>query len=210
MHLTVVTIRYAVSLCFVGLIESVMTLQACDEITETLPSSFRSNQECVAQGLANLLCGVFGAMGGDAMIGQSTINIMNGARGRLSGMTAGVFMMLFIVLLSPVIELVPIGTLTGVLFMVVINTFNWTTFTTLRKVWCGAVRPVGQSVGLSVGRSVARFPFPFPFSLLPFPCPFLSFLSFLSVPSSFRSRPQATLSRPLTTPQTIALARTTQ
>ena len=102
-----------------------MTLQACDEITETLPSSFRSNQECVAQGLANLLCGVFGAMGGDAMIGQSTINIMNGARGRLSGATAGVMMLIFIVALSRTIELVPIGTLTGVLFMVVLNTFNW-------------------------------------------------------------------------------------
>jgi MFS superfamily sulfate permease-like transporter len=121
--------QYGISLTFVGLIESVMTLQACDEITETLPSVFRSNQECVAQGIANAVSGLFGAMGGDAMIGQSTINIsVNGARGRLSGATAGILMLFFVVALSPVISTVPIGTLTGVLFMVVLSTFNWQTF----------------------------------------------------------------------------------
>ena len=68
-------------------------------------------------------------MGGDAMIGQSTINIsVNGARGRLSGATAGILMLFFVVALSPVISTVPIGTLTGVLFMVVLSTFNWQTF----------------------------------------------------------------------------------
>ena len=124
-----VIFQYGISLTFVGLIESVMTLQACDEITETLPSVFRSNQECVAQGIANAVSGLFGAMGGDAMIGQSTINIsVNGARGRLSGATAGILMLFFVVALSPVISTVPIGTLTGVLFMVVLSTFNWQTF----------------------------------------------------------------------------------
>ena len=124
-----VIFQYGISLTFVGLIESVMTLQACDEITETLPSVFRSNQECVAQGVANAVSGLFGAMGGDAMIGQSTINIsVNGARGRLSGATAGILMLFFVVALSPVISTVPIGTLTGVLFMVVLSTFNWQTF----------------------------------------------------------------------------------
>ena len=125
--------QYAVSLCLVGLIESVMTLQAVDEITDSLPSSFRSNQECVAQGVANALCGVLGAMGGDAMIGQSTINVMNGARGRLSGAVAAVAMLCFILALSPVIELVPVGTLTGVLFVVVLNTFHWPSFRALRS-----------------------------------------------------------------------------
>eukprot|EP01006_Ploeotia_vitrea_P045195 TRINITY_DN66919_c6_g1_i1.p1 TRINITY_DN66919_c6_g1~~TRINITY_DN66919_c6_g1_i1.p1 ORF type:complete len:653 (+),score=360.36 TRINITY_DN66919_c6_g1_i1:613-2571(+) len=127
-------LSYAGSLAAIGLIESVMTLQAVDEITETPPSTFRSNQECVAQGIANLFCGFFGAMGGDAMIGQSTINVMNGARGRLSGMLAGLMMLFIVVVASPVIELVPIGSLTGVLFMVVLHTFNWSTFKLLTKV----------------------------------------------------------------------------
>ena len=129
-----VILSYAGSLAAIGLIESVMTLQAVDEITETPPSTLRSNQECFAQGLANLFCGFFGAMGGDAMIGQSTINVINGARGRLSGMIAGIAMLLIVVVASPVIEYVPIGSLTGVLFMVVIHTFNWGTFKLLTKV----------------------------------------------------------------------------
>ena len=90
------------------------------------------NAKHVAQGVANALCGVLGAMGGDAMIGQSTINVMNGARGRLSGAVAAVAMLCFILALSPVIELVPVGTLTGVLFVVVLNTFHWPSFRALR------------------------------------------------------------------------------
>ncbi|KAK7232874.1 sulfate transporter [Aureococcus anophagefferens] len=130
-----VVFQYAISLTFVGLIESVMTLQAVDEITEDLPSVFRSNQECVAQGVANLVSGLFGAMGGDAMIGQSTINVsVNGARGRLSGAAAGVLMLVFVVFLSPVISVIPIGTLTGVLFMVVLSTFCFDTFRLLPRI----------------------------------------------------------------------------
>lgn len=91
-------------------------------------STFRSSQEVVAQGLGNLVSGLFGSMGGDAMIGQSTINIMNGAKGRISSTMSGIGILLTIVILSPVIEAIPMASLTGILFMVVINTFAWKTF----------------------------------------------------------------------------------
>ena len=123
---------FAIQLAAVGAVESVLTLQACNEITDTVPKIADSNQECFAQGLANLVCGLFRAMGGDAMIGQSTINIMNGARHRVSSTMSGVFMLLFTLVLSPFINLLPVATLTGVLFIVVISTFQWKTFVILR------------------------------------------------------------------------------
>lgn len=123
---------FAITLAAIGGVESVLTLQACNEITDTVPKVADSNQELFAQGLANLVCGLFSAMGGDAMIGQSTINIMNGARHRVSSTMSGIFMLLFVVALSPFINLLPIATLTGVLFMVVISTFQWKTFVILR------------------------------------------------------------------------------
>jgi len=123
---------YAIQLAAIGAVESVLTLQACNEITDTVAKISDSNQECFAQGLANLVCGLFRAMGGDAMIGQSTINIMNGARHRVSSTMSGVFMLLFTLVLSPAINLLPIATLTGVLFIVVISTFQWKTFIILR------------------------------------------------------------------------------
>lgn len=123
---------FAIQLAAIGAVESVLTLQACNEITDTVPKISDSNQECFAQGLANLVCGLFSAMGGDAMIGQSTINIMNGARHRVSSTMSGVFMLLFTLVLSPFINLLPIATLTGVLFIVVISTFQWKTFVILR------------------------------------------------------------------------------
>lgn len=124
--------NYAVTLAIIGGVESVLTLQACNEITDTVPEIADSNQELFAQGLANLICGLFRAMGGDAMIGQSTINIMNGARHRVSSTMSGIFMLLFIVALSIFIKLLPVSTLTGVLFMVVLSTFQWKTFIILR------------------------------------------------------------------------------
>mmetsp|Transcript_18524 Transcript_18524/g.27153 ORF Transcript_18524/g.27153 Transcript_18524/m.27153 type:complete len:681 (+) Transcript_18524:188-2230(+) len=127
-----VIIEYAATLAVIGGVESVLTLQACNEITDTVPKISDSNQELFAQGLANLVCGLFRAMGGDAMIGQSTINIMNGARHRVSSTMSGVFMLLFIVALSGFIALLPISTLTGVLFMVVLSTFQYKTFVILR------------------------------------------------------------------------------
>jgi len=123
---------YAIQLAAIGAVESVLTLQACNEITDTVPKISDSNQECFAQGLANLVCGLFQAMGGDAMIGQSTINIMNGARHRVSSTMSGIFMLLFTLVLSEFIKLLPIATLTGVLFIVVISTFQWKTFVILR------------------------------------------------------------------------------
>jgi MFS superfamily sulfate permease-like transporter len=123
-----VIFEYAFWQAATGLIESVMTLQAVDEIVNDSPSEFRSNQECFAQGLSNFVCGFFSAMGGDAMIGQSTINAMNGARGRMSTILSGVSMLIIILVASPIINFVPVAALTGVLFMVVIHTFNWDTF----------------------------------------------------------------------------------
>ena len=125
-------LSFAIQLAAIGAVESVLTLQACNEITDTVAKISDSNQECFAQGLANLVCGLFRAMGGDAMIGQSTINIMNGARHRVSSTMSGVFMLLFTLVLSPFINLLPIATLTGVLFIVVISTFQWKTFVILR------------------------------------------------------------------------------
>mmetsp|Transcript_30027 Transcript_30027/g.44393 ORF Transcript_30027/g.44393 Transcript_30027/m.44393 type:complete len:720 (+) Transcript_30027:258-2417(+) len=127
-----VVLVYGVTLAAIGGVESVLTLQACNEITDTVPKISESNQELFAQGLANLISGLFSAMGGDAMIGQSTINIMNGARYRVSSTMSGIFMLLFVVALAPFINLLPIATLTGVLFMVVISTFQWKTFVILR------------------------------------------------------------------------------
>lgn len=116
----------AVSLCLVGLIESILTLQLVDEILDdTSDSTGRCTQECIAQGIANLLSAMFQSMGGDAMIGQSTINVKSGGIGRLSTTFASIMFLIFIVAASSVIELVPIAALTGVLFMVVIYTFDW-------------------------------------------------------------------------------------
>lgn len=117
-----IILPYAVTLCGVGLIESLMTLTLVDEITETRGNG---NRECVGQGTANIICGMFGGMGGCAMIGQSLINVNSGGRGRLSGITAAVCLLLFVLFLAPLIEQIPIAALTGVMFMVVIGTFEW-------------------------------------------------------------------------------------
>ena len=108
-----------------------MTLNLIDDLTETRGNS---NRECVAQGSANILTGLFGGMGGCAMIGQSIINIKGGGRGRLSGITAAVFLLFFIVFASAYIEQVPIAALVGVMFMVVIGTFAWSSFRILNKI----------------------------------------------------------------------------
>ena len=118
-------------LAAVGLIESLMTLTLIDELTETRGNSTR---ECLGQGAANVVTGFFGGMGGCAMIGQSIINIKSGGRGRLSGISAGLFLLAFILFASPLIEKIPLAALTGVMFMVVIGTFEWTSFRILRKI----------------------------------------------------------------------------
>lgn len=114
---------FALVLCGVGLIESLMTLTLIDEITETRG---KGNRECIGQGTANLVCGLFGGMGGCAMIGQSLINVNSGGRGRLSGITAAVSLLLFVLFLAPLIEQIPMAALVGVMFMVVVGTFEWT------------------------------------------------------------------------------------
>lgn len=118
-------------LAAVGLIESLMTLTLIDELTETRG---RSNRECVGQGLANIVNGFFGGMGGCAMIGQSMINIRSGGRRRLSGIAAGLFLLGFILFANRAIERIPLAALTGVMFMVVIGTFEWSSFRILRRI----------------------------------------------------------------------------
>jgi SulP family sulfate permease len=118
-------------LAAVGLIESLMTLNLIDEITETRGSG---NRECVAQGSGNLLNGLFGGMGGCAMIGQSLINVESGGRGRLSGITAAVALLCFVLFGAPLIEQVPLAALVGVMLMVVIGTFAWSSFRILNKI----------------------------------------------------------------------------
>ena len=122
---------YAMILAAIGLIESLMTLNLIDELTETRGSG---NRECVAQGAANMVNGFFGGMGGCAMIGQSIINIKSGGRGRLSGIVAAIALLMFILFGSAYIEMVPIAALTGVMFMVVIGTFAWSTFQIYNKI----------------------------------------------------------------------------
>ncbi|MFT4805594.1 MAG: SulP family sulfate permease [Flavobacteriales bacterium] len=118
-------------LAAVGLIESLMTLNLIDEMTETRGSG---NRECIAQGGANLLNGLFGGMGGCAMIGQSIINVDSGGRGRLSGAIAAIALLCFVLFGAPLIEQIPIAALIGVMFMVVIGTFAWSSFRVIRKI----------------------------------------------------------------------------
>ncbi len=121
---------YAVILAGVGLIESLMTMSLIDEITETRG---RGNRECVGQGVANVACGFFGGMGGCAMIGQSLINVNSGGRSRLSGIVAALMLLAFILFLGPWIGMIPMAALVGVMFMVVIGTFEWATLKMFRR-----------------------------------------------------------------------------
>ena len=113
---------YAFILAAIGLIESLLTLNLVGEITNKRGGA---SQECLAQGLANTVTGFFGGMGGCAMIGQSIINVRSGGRTRIAGIAAALFLLLFILYASSLIELIPIAALVGVMFMVVIGTFAW-------------------------------------------------------------------------------------
>lgn len=130
-HTLTVILPYAAVLCVIGLSESLMTLSLIDEITQTRG---RGNKECVAQGLGNIVSGLFKSMGGCAMIGQSMINVTSGAIGRLSGIAAGLSLLIFLLLGWPLIQQIPLAALVGVMFMVVIETFEWASFNLLRKV----------------------------------------------------------------------------
>lgn len=126
-----IILPYAFILAAVGLIESLLTMTLIDEITETRGNG---NRECLGQGLANFTNGFFGGMGGCAMIGQSMINIKSGGRGRLSGITAAVALLLFILVGSSWIEMVPLAALVGLMFMVVLGTFEWASLRMINKV----------------------------------------------------------------------------
>ena len=115
----------------VGLIESLMTMNLVDELTETRGNG---NKECVAQGAGNILSGLFGGTGGCGMIGQTVININAGGRGRLSGIIMAVTLLTFILFTDKLIEQVPIAALIGVMFMMVIETFAWSSFRILKKI----------------------------------------------------------------------------
>jgi len=125
-----IVMPYAFIVAGVGLIESLLTLNLIDEITETRGSS---NKEAIAQGMANMASGLFSGMGGCAMIGQSLINISNGARARLSGIVASVMLLIFIMFGSNLIEKVPMAALTGLMIMVAIGTFEWVSVKVINK-----------------------------------------------------------------------------
>jgi len=122
---------YSVILAAIGLIESLLTLTVIDEITDTRG---RGNRECVGQGTANIVTGFFGGMGGCAMIGQSMINVNSGGRGRASGISAALFLLGFILFASSLIEMIPLAALVGVMMMVVLGTFEWSSFRILHKI----------------------------------------------------------------------------
>eukprot|EP00163_Fabomonas_tropica_P015205 TRINITY_DN2776_c0_g2_i2.p1 TRINITY_DN2776_c0_g2~~TRINITY_DN2776_c0_g2_i2.p1 ORF type:complete len:713 (-),score=179.29 TRINITY_DN2776_c0_g2_i2:206-2344(-) len=116
---------YSLIFAAIGLVESLMTLQLIDDLTETHGAI---NRECIGQGVANFVCGWFGGMGGCAMIGQSMINVHAGGRRRLSGTLAAILLLIIILAAHSVIELIPMASLAGVMFIVVIHTFEWKTF----------------------------------------------------------------------------------
>ncbi len=122
---------YAIVLAAIGLIESLLTLNLVGELTSKRGGA---SQECAAQGVANVVTGFFGGMGGCAMIGQSMINVKSGGRTRLSGIAASLFLLAFILFASGLIETIPLAALVGVMFMVVIGTFAWQSFAIMRRV----------------------------------------------------------------------------
>jgi SulP family sulfate permease len=126
-----IILPYAVILAAIGLIESLLTLNLVGDMTGKRGGA---SQECIAQGVSNTVTGFFGGMGGCAMIGQSMINVKSGGRTRVAGIAAAVFLLLFILVGSSLIELIPLAALVGVMFMVVIGTFAWNSLTILRKV----------------------------------------------------------------------------
>lgn len=122
---------YSIILAAVGLIESLLTLSLIDDVTNTRG---RGNRECVGQGIANTVTGFFGGMGGCAMIGQSMINVNSGGRQRLSGISAALFLLAFILFASDLIEIIPMAALVGVMFTVVLGTFEWSSLRIMGKI----------------------------------------------------------------------------
>jgi SulP family sulfate permease len=131
METLMIILPYSVILAAVGLIESLLTLSLIDDVTNTRG---RGNRECVGQGIANTVTGMFGGMGGCAMIGQSMINVNSGGHKRLSAIAAALFLLAFILFASSLIEQIPMAALVGVMFIVVLGTFEWTSLRIIRKI----------------------------------------------------------------------------
>tara|TARA_B110000003_G_scaffold256258_1_gene273681 strand:+ start:2798 stop:4279 length:1482 start_codon:yes stop_codon:yes gene_type:complete len=123
-----ILLPYAISLTVVGLLESLMTATIVDELTDTKSNK---NIECAGQGIANIVSGFFGGMAGCAMIGQSVINVKSGGRGRLSTFSAGVILLILIVLMNDLVRQIPMAALVAVMIMVSIGTFSWSSITSL-------------------------------------------------------------------------------
>ena len=126
-----IILPYALILAAIGLIESLLTLNLVAEITHEAGGT---SKECIAQGVSNTVTGFFGGMGGCAMIGQSMINMKSGGRTRLSGISAALFLLGFILFASSLIERIPLAALVGVMFMVLLGTFAWQSLTVLRRI----------------------------------------------------------------------------
>jgi len=131
MEMLAIIFPYSLILAVIWLTESLMTLTLIDEITET---RWNGDRESIGQGIANTVCGFFGSMWGCAMIGQSMINISNGWRGRMSGISAALFLIILIVFATAYISLIPLAALVWLMFMVVIGTFAWPTLKMLNKI----------------------------------------------------------------------------
>ena len=147
-----VILPYALILAAIGLIESLLTLTLIDEMTETRG---RGNKECIGQGVANVATGFFGGMGGCAMIGQSMININSGGRGRASGISAALFLLAFILVGSGLIEMIPVAALVGVMFIVVIGTFEWASLRLWGKIPKSDLIVVVAVTGVTVWQDLA-------------------------------------------------------
>jgi len=143
---------YAVLMALVGLLETLLTLNLTDEITATRG---HPDRECVALGAANMVSGAFGGMGGCAMIGQTVINLSSGGRGRLSGVVAGVMILLFVLFLSPLIERIPLAALVGVMFVVAQQTFAWGSLRVAGKVPANDVLVIVAVTAITVATDLA-------------------------------------------------------
>ncbi len=125
-----IVLPFALPLALVGLIESLLTATIVDDMTDT---GSDKNREATGQGIANIVTGFFGGMAGCAMIGQSVINVGSGGRTRLSTLSAGLYLLVFILFLGPVLKVIPMGALVAVMIMVSINTFDWSSFPNMRS-----------------------------------------------------------------------------
>ena len=123
-----VIVSYAFSLAAIGLIETVMTLEVVNEYVGEPPSTFRSNQECIANGVANTMCGLFKGICGSALIGETVLNVMNGAKKRVSSGMSGIGMLFVILFMSKLVEQIPVATLTAIVYVVALNTIYWKSF----------------------------------------------------------------------------------